>query len=196
MMRIIIRGGGMRLLNLEVDDLYLIAKPSTITSSSGDLLNVLVLNLGYKISDKMSNVVILGSKKGLEFTDSKVLTRSSYSIKKGFDVPRIWNEGIRTDNKFNILFTGVYTKDGAYLIDKPLLRCNSGFQLDKIRIIAGGLKPTLDGELYYNLVLLVPSDLCYIVDNTLYSCRDDRVLFDSRGNDVSLEYVIRNCKYY
>lgn len=147
--------GCMRVLNR--DTLYL---KDIEESSSSEV----ILNLGSKITDNLHSSVIFDK----AILDGYV---GGYGL-SGTNTPIISKEGIDYRDS-NILFTGVYLKEGdnVSLYEEIILLCDE-VDIPKIKIIAGGYSKTYYGKTILNLVLKVPNTCFYglLGESIYYDC--------------------------
>jgi hypothetical protein len=180
----------LRLLNLDIDDLFLLSTPKTATSKNGKEVNVLELTLGDPINKSISNTLYFSGSKGWSVSTEIKIDRGSYTLKNGYDTPTVWDEGHRMGNKESLLFTGVYSKDALTLIANASLNYSERAILKDIKIIAGGYRFDITGTKVYNLVLRLPSSMNYEIDGTLYSCSNGNKVKDEGGQSLSLAHLV------
>jgi len=160
----------MRILNLDVDDLYLRASYKSVPTVSGRAKEVLSFLLGDRVHPTIPNEVLFGGVDGWNVSDTSDLYDRRYLAKSGNGVLEIWDMGKRRRSKGNLLFTGNYSVDGRYLIAPTYLRYGHSFSLNGIKVLAAGLKPTPRGGTALNMVLEVPPEVDYEVNGVRYSC--------------------------
>lgn len=175
----------MRLLNLDIDDFYLLAKPDKVVNGSREV-DGLSINLGKRINNVIPNKVYFGGNRGWDVSSTERFQRSSFSLKRGKGSPVIWEEGIRTSAESNLLFTGVYTKDVANLVTTLYLLVDDLPQVEQVEVIAGGNMSIVDGGEILNLLLKVPKDIHYVIDGVGYSCNTGYRVFKKTGYPITL----------
>jgi hypothetical protein len=182
----------MRIINLDVADLYLSSRQVITTSYSGVKTDLLQMQLGTPIYKGLCSFVNFGGINDWNISETEDLVKNRFSLKTGFEGPTIWDEEGKSKG-CNLLFTGVYGSDCATIISKLFLRLKDIALLSRVKVIAGGYIPYLDGSTWVNLVLLVPPEVNYILDKNMFSCKSGNRIQEVSGKDFTLEDIFRNC---
>jgi hypothetical protein len=181
----------MKLINLDLDDLYILSKSTPAVALNGMRADLLSMDLGTPIYSGLRNTINFGGVHGWTASEQSELSENRFGMQLGFGAPTIWNHGAKGKGP-NLLFSGVYSKDCTSLIAQTHLRVRDYGLLNRVKLIAGGYKSLESGEVWINLVLLVPPELQYVIDNTTYSCKSGGKAVDQFVHEVNLDHVFRN----
>lgn len=182
----------MKILNMDIDDLYVQTAPVNVVAPTGERLSLLSLQLGLPIHPNLSNIIYLGGVDGWNIVESGELYESRFLVRQGLDAPTIWDGGQLRNSRLNLLFTGNFSADGRYLTTPSRLRYPNIISMRRVQVIAGGYKPTIDGTSGLNLLLAVPPELHFEVDGVEYSCNGGGKARTSLPHFIDLETVVRS----
>lgn len=179
----------MKILNLDIDDLYSLSKYEHMKLRNGENVTALKVCLGEEIKG-IPNKIFLSGVKGWNVTNTGRLLRSSFKVKTGYEYPLIWDETIRISGNKNLLFTGVYSKDMKTLLTETRLIIQYNYMCNSIEIIAGGVMKNQGGEDILNLVLAIPQEINYEINGAVYSAVNGDTVYKKQGKSIGLDRLI------
>lgn len=167
----------MRLLNLDLDDLYLRGRYEKEKRGKNE---VFVINLGNRdnlCSLDISNEIYIRDKHVMTWPgvcENIMLWYDRYMVDSNGNVTSIVDVKKSCMSSYNILFTGLYSLDCKNIVGSMLIG-GSANNLKKINVLAYGVLPNLQGVLTANLVLMIPVLCDYKIGDYVYSGRTGKM---------------------
>lgn len=158
----------MRLINLDIDDLYLQSLTDGVqTKHSEDFLH---MELGSQVLEGVSSSLLFTSPCGWSVVESSDFYDNMYQLSYRDGVP-IVNKGVKEDDTSSLVFLTLRGKSLPDLLSTPLVSLPSGEAC--ISLVAAGYIDRWCNSLELNVVLQVPSASVYILNGLTYSCFSD-----------------------